>query len=252
MTPVNTSVVDHLSVNTRKPPFDNAKVREAVTRAIDRRALITAVYQGGAVLGASMVPKPHGVWGLLESDLRALPGYASSIDEKAKARALLAEAGFRPSVPLKVEMLTRGLPAFADLGSFLVGELRGVGIDASLKQVESAQWSPLQTRGEFQIGADRNGVEPDDPDANFYEYFGCRSPRNYSGYCNEGIARLIDQQSQELDPKKRLALVRDIQMKLEQAAIRPVLVWRLDYFTVWPHVKNLVPHQSIYGMAQYR
>src|SRR3989442_6142010 len=30
-------------------------------------------------------------------------------------------------------------------------------------------------------------------------------------------------------------------------AIRPVLDWRLDYFTVWPHVKNLVPHQSIYG-----
>ena len=30
-------------------------------------------------------------------------------------------------------------------------------------------------------------------------------------------------------------------MKLEQAAVRPALDWRLDYFTVWPHVKNLVP-----------
>jgi peptide/nickel transport system substrate-binding protein len=250
MTTVNTSVVDHLTVNTRKPPFDNAKVRQAVTRAIDRRALITAVYQGGAVLGASMVPKPHGVWGVLESDLRALPGYGSPADERAKARELLAEAGFRPNAPLKVEMLTRGLPAFADLGSFVVSELRRVGIDASLRQVESAQWSPLQTRGEFQIGADRNGVEPDDPDANFYEYFGCRSPRNYSGYCSEEIARLIDQQSQELDANKRLALVHQIQMKLEEAAIRPVLVWRLDYFTVWPHVKNLVPHESIYGWGR--
>ena len=36
-------------------------------------------------------------------------------------------------------------------------------------------------------------------------------------------------------------------MKLEQAAARPALEWRLDYFTVWPHVKNLVPHHSIYG-----
>ncbi len=39
-------------------------------------------------------------------------------------------------------------------------------------------------------------------------------------------------------------------MKLEQAAVRPALDWRLDYFTVWPHVKNLVPHHSIYGWGR--
>src|SRR5881409_2530474 len=61
MTPVNTSVIDHLVVNTKKPPFDNAKVRLALSRAIDRRALIDGVYQGGAVLGASMAPPPYGV-----------------------------------------------------------------------------------------------------------------------------------------------------------------------------------------------
>jgi peptide/nickel transport system substrate-binding protein len=63
MTPVNTSVIDHLVINTQKPPFDNAKVRLALSRAIDRRALIDVVYQGGAVLGASMASPPYGVWG---------------------------------------------------------------------------------------------------------------------------------------------------------------------------------------------
>jgi peptide/nickel transport system substrate-binding protein len=92
--------------------------------------------------------------------------------------------------------------------------------------------------------------EPDEPDANFYEHYACGSSRNYSGYCGENIERLIDQQSQELDPRKRLALVREIQMKLEQAAARPALEWRLDYFTVWPYVKNLVPHHSIYGWGR--
>ena len=62
ITTVNSSVLDHLIVNTRKPPFDKAKVRQAVSRAIDRRALIAAVYQGGAILGASMLPRPYGVW----------------------------------------------------------------------------------------------------------------------------------------------------------------------------------------------
>ena len=61
---------------------------------------------------------------------------------------------------------------------------------------------------------------------------------------------LIDQQSQELNPAKRLALVQVIQRKLEEAAVRPVLGWRLDYYTVWPYVKNLVPHQSIYSWGR--
>jgi peptide/nickel transport system substrate-binding protein len=250
ISPVNTSVLDHLVINTRKPPFDNAKVRQAVSRAIDRRALIGAVYQGGAVLGTSMLPRPYGVWGVLQSDLRELPGYGKPADDKARARALLVESGVGRDRPLKVELLTRGLPAFADIGSFVVGELRRIGIDASLRQVETPQWYPLQARGEFQIGADRNGVEPDDPDANFYEYFGCRSSRNYSGYCNDDIARLIDQQSQELDFAKRRALVLQIDKRLEELAVRPVLGWRLDYFTRWPYVKNLVPHHSIYGWGR--
>src|SRR3989442_145593 len=199
ITPVGTSVVDHLIINTRKAPFDSVKVREAVSRAIDRRALIAAVYQGGAVVGAWMAPRPYGVWGLVEGDLRGLPGYGNPGDEKAKARTLLAEAGFGPARPLKAEMLTRGLPAFADLSSFVISELKRVGIEASLRQVESSQWYPLQARGEFQIGTDRNGIEPDDPDAHFYEFIGCRSPRNYSGYRDEEITRLIEQHSQELD-----------------------------------------------------
>ena len=38
--------------------------------------------------------------------------------------------------------------------------------------------------------------------------------------------------------------------RLEEAAVRPVLLWRLDYFTVWPHVKNLAPHHSIYSWGR--
>src|SRR5882724_6192783 len=165
MTPVNTSVIDHLVVNTKKPPFDNAKVRLALSHAIDRRALIDTVYQGGAVLGASMASPPYGVWGLLDKDIRALPGNGKAADEKARARTLLAEAGFGPNAPLRLEILTRALPDFLDVASFVIKELKHVGVEASLRQVESSQWHPLQTRGDFQIGIERTGIEPDDPDA---------------------------------------------------------------------------------------
>ncbi len=61
---------------------------------------------------------------------------------------------------------------------------------------------------------------------------------------------MIDAQSQELDPKTRLQLVWDIQKKLEEEAARPIMGWRIDYFTHLPHVKNLVPHNSLYNYGR--
>ena len=60
----------------------------------------------------------------------------------------------------------------------------------------------------------------------------------------------IEQQSQELDPAKRAALVAQIQRQLEIDAARPTMGWRTDRFAHWPHVKNLVPHQVIYSCCR--
>ncbi len=250
VTPYSQNVNDNIIMNVKKPPFDNVKVRLAVSHAIDRRALVQAVHQGGAAIGASLAPKPHGIWGLLDKDLAGLPGYGKPPDEKAKARKLLAEIGITPQNPLRVEMVTRAIAIYVDMASFVINELKQVGIEASLKQVETAQWHPMATRGDYQIGANLTGIGPDDPDANFYENYACGSPRNYSQYCSEEVMKLVDQQSQELDAKKRLALVHGIQKRLEEDAARPMLDWRIDYFTVWPHVKNLPPHQSIYNFGR--
>jgi hypothetical protein len=62
--------------------------------------------------------------------------------------------------PLKIEVLTRRLPAFVDLSSFVIGEFRRLGIDASLRQVDTPQWGPLQTRGEFEVGVERRTGRP--------------------------------------------------------------------------------------------
>ena len=248
VTPTGTNVTDNIIMNVKKPPFDNPKIRLAVSYGIDRRALVQGVHQGAASLGSGM--SPHGAWALPEKDLLALPGYGKAADMKARARKLIAEAGV--ATPIKVEIVTRAIPVYVDMASFVINELKQIGIEATLKQIETAQWHAMATRGDYQIGANLTGLGPDDPDANFYENYGCGSPRNYSGYCNEEVQKLIDQQSAELDPKKRLALIATIQKKLEDDAGRPVLSWRLDYFTTWPHVKNMVPHQSIFNFGRFQ
>jgi len=250
VTPVAASVTDNIVMNEKKPPFDNVKVRLAVSYAIDRRGLIKGVHQDGAVPAVAMMPRPYGVWGVLDRDLVTLPGYGKPADMKEKARKLLAEAGYGPGKPLRVEMVTRAIAVYVDMASFVMNELKQVGIEATLKQVETAQWHPMATRGDYQIGANLTGLGVDDPDANFYENFACGSPRNYSFYCNEQVMKMIDQQSMELDPAKRLALVVAVQKQIELDAARPTLDQRLDYFTVWPHVKNMVPHHNIFNFGR--
>jgi peptide/nickel transport system substrate-binding protein len=244
------NVNDNLLLNVTKPPFNNVKLRQAFSLAIDRRGVVASVHQGGASVGASMAPRPFGVWGLMDKDLVALPGYGKAADEKARAKKLLAEAGYTASNPLKVELATRAIPQYLDFASFVINELKQVGVVAELKQVETAQWHPLATRKEFQAGPNLTGIGVDDPDANYFENFACNSPRNYGGYCNEQIMKMIEAQSQELDPKKRMAMVADIQKKLEEDAGRPTISWRNDYYLQWQHVKNLVPHQSIYNWGR--
>ena len=250
VTTVAASVTDNIVMNQRKAPFDNAKLRLAVSYAIDRRGLIKGVHQDGAVPAVAMMPRPYGVWGLLDRDFAALPGYGKPADMKEHATKLMAEAGYGPGKPLHVEMVTRAIAVYVDMASFAINELKQVGIEATLKQVETAQWHPMATRGDYQIGANLTGLGVDDPDANFYENFACGSPRNYGFYCSEQVMKMIDQQSMELDPAKRLALVIAVQKQLEQDAARPTLDQRLDYFTVWPHVKNMVPHHNIFNFGR--
>ncbi|HXA98175.1 MAG TPA: ABC transporter substrate-binding protein [Candidatus Dormibacteraeota bacterium] len=245
-----TNVSENLLLNTRRAPFDNIQVRRALSLAIDRRAYTKTVHRGAAVVGAAMSPKPWGIWGLLEKDLNLLPGYGGVDTGRAQARKLLAEAGFGPANPLKVDIVTRAIAIYLDFAGFVVSDLKQVGVEATLKQIDSAQWHPMVTRRQFQIGANLTGLGVDDPDASFYENYACGSPRNYGDYCNEEVGRLVDQQSQETDVQKRLALVWQIQKKLEEDAARPTMGWRTDRFAHHPYVKNLIPNQVTYNCCR--
>jgi peptide/nickel transport system substrate-binding protein len=238
---------DNVVINHKRPPFDNPAIRRAFSLAMDRHAFVQGVRHGGAVIGASMMPKPFGIWGLPDPEFKTLPGYRGSAVDKAEAKRLLAAAGYGPGKPLKVELVTRTISIYLDVGSFVADQLRQVNVEASLKQMDTAAWFPALARRDYQIGANLTAGGFDDPDAYFFENYKCGASRNYPDYCNEGTDRLIDQQSQELDRAKRLKIVSEIQRKIEADVARPMLSWRKEYFAHWPYVKNLVAHNSLYN-----
>ena len=241
---------DNVVINHKRPPFDHLEVRRAISLALDRDASALGVRHGGAVVGATFMPKPWGSWALPDKELRALPGYRGSAQDKPEAKRLLAAAGYGPGKPLHLEMITRTSPIYMDLASFVVDQLRQVGVDVNLKQMDTTAWFPALARRDYLIGANLTAPGIDDPDVYLYENFKCGTSRNYTDYCNEAVDRLIDQQSQELDRDKRQKLVWQIQKQLESDVARPMLGWRKEYFTQWPHVKNLVSHHSLYNWGR--
>jgi len=241
---------DNVIMNHKKPPFDNVTVRRAISLAMDRQAFVQGVRHGGARVGTSVMPRPFGAWGLLDKEVRTLAGYRGPGPDKAEAKRLLAAAGYGPGKPLRVELTTRAFAIYIDLASFVADQLRLVGVEATVKQIETSAFFPALARRDYLIGANLTAAAVDDPDAYFYENYKCGTSRNYTAYCSEQTDKLIDQQSQELDRDKRIKLVWEIQRRLESDVARPMLGWRNEYFTQWPYVRNLVPHHSLYNYGR--
>src|SRR3989442_10507327 len=91
---------DNVVMNHKRPPFDNVTVRRAISLAMDRHAYVQAVRQNGAVVGAALMPPPFGFLGLPAQQLRTLPGYRGSAQDKAEAQRRLAQAGYVPARPV--------------------------------------------------------------------------------------------------------------------------------------------------------
>ena len=73
----------------------------------------------------------------------------------------------------------------------------------------------------------------------FYQNYVCGSKRNYTGYCDHEVDKLIDQQSMEADPEKRKQMVWEIDHKLQEDMARPI-IYHLRDGTCWqPQVKGL-------------
>jgi peptide/nickel transport system substrate-binding protein len=251
MIEMDNNVNDNILINYKKPPFNDRRVRQAINLALDRKAYLVGPRQGAATFGGALLPRPTGVWGLPPAEVAKLPGMGDPAKQKAEAKKLLAEAGYGPNNPLKFTLSTRALAIYVDTASWMVDQLQQIGVEATLEQIETGVWHPKMTRLEYTVALNLTGVGIDDPDAQLFENYRCGSQRNFSGYCSEEIDRLMMEQSQTLDPKKRLALVNEIDRRLQADGARPILGWAKQHWVHWPHVKNWVTHEnSIYNISR--
>ncbi len=227
-------------INIHKPPFDNPELRRAMTLGIDRDAFSTIINGGIKHIGATMMPPPNGVWGMPEEMLKTLPGYGPDFQKNlAEAREIMKKLGYGPDKPLVTKISTRDIPSWRQPAVLLNAQLKEIYIDAELDVVDTTQWYPKIMRKDFTIGAVPIETGVDDPDQMYYENFHSGAARNYAGYSDPEFDKLVDAQSVEADPEKRKQIVWQIERKLAEAAVRPVLFYPVGASCMQPYVHGL-------------
>jgi peptide/nickel transport system substrate-binding protein len=229
----------NLIVNRDAPPFDDPDMRRAMALSLDRKAFIDIISEGKGDIGGVMQPLPEGVWGMSETALNTLPGYDPDVQKnRTEAREIMGKLGYGPDKRLALKVSTRNIPPFRDPAVLLIDQLKEVFIDGELDIVETALWYPKMYRKDFKIGLNLTGGGVDDPDQQFYESYGCGSPRNYTGYCNPELEQLFDQQSTEGDEGRRKKLVWEVERKLAEDGARPIIFYNRFAYCWQPRVKG--------------
>ena len=251
--PYISNVARSMLINRDVPPFDNAQMRRAIALTIDRQAFVDIIADGQGAIGGVMQPPPEGIWGMAPYAMRNLTGYNTDIAaSRAEARKIMETLGYGPNNRLKVTLATRNIAPYRDPAVILISQLKEIYIDADLNPIDTAQWYPTLTRKDFKIAMNVTETATDDPDVAFYENFACGSQRNYTAYCNPEVDKLIDRQSAETNIEKRKKIVWEIEKKLIEDDVRPVLFYTKAANCRRPQVKNLVTQvNSIYNSWRF-
>ena len=209
----NTEGETILSTNNKMPPFDNKLVRQALAHAIDRQAIIDGAMFGlGTPIGTHFAPhNPDYV------DLTGLSDY-----DPEKAKALLAEAGFADGFTTTLKLPP---PSYARRGGEIIAaQLREVGIETEITNLEWAQWLEEVFNGKDFGLTIVSHTEP--MDIGIYA-----NPDYYFQYDNPDLQALMTELTGTTDPAARSELLKQAQTIIAEDYVNGYL-FELAYPTV--------------------
>jgi peptide/nickel transport system substrate-binding protein len=225
--------IQYLAFNVRDPLLKDARVRQAISCAIDRNLIIHSLMDGHARPAQSMLPPTHWAW------TGDGPQFAY---DPARATHLLDEAGF-PAGPdgvrLHLTMKTSSVEDVRLLAAVLQQQFARIGIALDLRSYEFATFYADVTRGAFQLYSLRWIGGNEQPDIFSYAFSTARfSPKgaNRGHYSNAKLDALLDDAAESTDPVHRRADYVEAQ-KILAADLPAINLWYRD--TVVVHNKKL-------------
>ncbi|RUO25795.1 ABC transporter substrate-binding protein [Aliidiomarina minuta] len=237
--------------NTQRPPFDDVRVRQALIHAIDRRAIVNAVYFDHAALAQSILPNTS--WAHFSDE------EAFSYDPEI-ARELLADAGYGNGFSMNIWAMPvqRAYnPNARKMAELMQADLARIGVEVN---IISYEWSTFRRR---LVDGDHDSVligwsaDNPDPDNFFRPLLSCDavlSGSNRAHWCNPAFDEMVGQAIATADQNQRQVYYQQAQELLnDQVPLMPI-VHSLRYLAAQPEIKGiqLQPYGSIQLHRAYK
>jgi oligopeptide transport system substrate-binding protein len=196
----------YLAVNTTKAPFNDVRVRQALSMLIDREFLAEQIFGNTMVPGYSFVPPGIGNYGEpVYADYKAM----SPIDREDKAKALLAQVGFSAARPLKVELRYNMTDNNKAAMVAIADQWKQAGIEASFITTDAkTHFAYLREGGDYDIA--RSGWIGDysDPQNFLFLLLSDNTGMNYARYKNPEYDALLARAAAEVNLDTRAKILR--------------------------------------------
>ncbi|MDH2924422.1 dipeptide transport system substrate-binding protein [Nicoletella semolina] len=229
--------IGYLSFNTQKVPLNNVKVRQALSYAINKQAILDAVYQGSGQIAKN--PIPSTIWGYND-------GVQDYDYNPEKAKALLKEAGFEQGFETDIWAMPVSRPYNPNarrMAELIQEDWKKVGVNAKIVSYEWGEYLKRMRSGDHQTGMMGWNGDNGDPDNFLNTLLSCAAVEqgsNYAKFCHQPFNDLVVKASQEVDQAKRAELYKQAQVIFKEQAPWVTLAHSTTYFPVRKEVKGYV------------
>jgi len=236
-----------IAINNTIKPFNDVRVRKALTLGVDRYTAGRVLYPLTGLKFVGGLMRPGSDWAMPEADLEKFPGFGKDMNKnRAEAKRLLAEAGYPNGLKVVLKNRNVKLP-YQDFAVFLIQEWRAIGIEAENRPLETASWfADGRDTGSFEAII-APGVEfMDDPDQTLERYI-TGSPQNWGRFSDPAVDDLFARQARSMDPAERKKLVLEIQKRVLSEAYYLPGLWWTRRVVHWAKVKNYIAPPNHYS-----
>ena len=208
-----------LAYNVTHPPLDQLKVRQALDMAIDKPAIIKAVYQSAGQLAQNALPPAQWSYD---------PTIKDAPFDPTKARALLKEAGVAPGTTINLWAMTaqRASNPNARMSAQMIQQdWAKIGINANIVSYEWGEYIKRAKNGEHDAMIYGWTGDNGDPDNWLGVLYSCAAVKgsNYAKWCNPAYDKLVQQAKVSSDREQRIKWYQQAQkIPKEQVPITPI------------------------------
>ncbi|MBI4308357.1 MAG: ABC transporter substrate-binding protein [Chloroflexi bacterium] len=238
-----------LNMNITRKPFNDIRVRRAIHLAVDRQEIIQIVMGGGAQITGPIGPRLFPFYAIPEAELAKMPGFRpkntpEGQQDIADAKKLLAEAGYPDGLTIEAEGSRYQYWNNLQPMEIAKGQLKKIGVTANISVQDQATYFATEESKGFNFRS-RGFTTAMEVDAQLTVRHSCAGSRNFGGFCDQEMEKLIAEQRRTLDPEKRKAIVLKAQHMLIDKAPQVFLFEPNRYAVMQPWVRGAVPSEIL-------